>query len=50
MLGNEINLFAQGGTQQPLGASLVIVLMIILAILASYYLYQTMRDTRAMLA
>jgi spermidine/putrescine transport system permease protein len=48
MLGNEINLFVQGGTQQPLGASLVIVLMIILVILASYYLFQTMRDTRAL--
>jgi putrescine transport system permease protein len=48
MLGNEINLFVQGGTQQPLGASLVIVLMIILAIFASYYLLQTIRDTRAL--
>jgi putrescine transport system permease protein len=48
MLGNEINLFVQGGTQQPLGASLVIVLMIILVILASYYLLQTMRDARTL--
>ena len=28
MLGNEINLFVQGGTQKNLGASLVLVLMI----------------------
>jgi ABC-type spermidine/putrescine transport system permease subunit I len=46
MLGNEINLFVQGGNQQPLGASLVIVLMIILAFGMAYYLVQTMRDTK----
>ena len=46
MLGNEINLFVQGGTQQPLGASLVIVLMIILAFGMAYYLFATMRDAR----
>jgi putrescine transport system permease protein len=46
MLGNEINLFVQGGTQQPLGASLVIVLMLILAVGMAYYLFATMRDAR----
>ena len=30
MLGNEINLFVQGGPQKNLGASLVLVLMAIL--------------------
>jgi ABC-type spermidine/putrescine transport system permease subunit I len=46
MLGNEINLFVQGGNQQPLGASLVIVLMLILAVGMAYYLFETMRDTK----
>ena len=46
MLGNEINLFVQGGPQKNLGASLVIVLMAILTIGMAYYLWQTARDTR----
>jgi putrescine transport system permease protein len=46
MLGNEINLFVLGGNQQPLGASLVLVLMILLGIGMAYYLYATLRDTR----
>jgi spermidine/putrescine transport system permease protein len=46
MLGNEINLFVQGGPEKNLGASLVIVLMVILALGMAYYLYQTARDTR----
>jgi len=46
MLGNEINLFVQGGSQIDLGASLVIVLMLILAVGMSYYLLQTLRDAR----
>ena len=46
MLGNEINLFVQGGNQQPLGASLVIVLMLILAVGMAYYLFATMRESR----
>jgi len=46
MLGNEINLFVLGGNQQPLGASLVLVLMILLGIGMAYYLYATIRDTR----
>ena len=46
MLGNQINLFVQGGAEKNLGASLVIVLMAILAVGMAYYLYQTARDTR----
>ena len=46
MLGNEINLFIQGGPQKNLGASLVIVLMVILSIGALYYVFQTARDAR----
>ena len=44
MLGNEINLFIQGGPQKNLGASLVIVLMVILSIGMLYYVFQTTRD------
>jgi spermidine/putrescine transport system permease protein len=46
MLGNEINLFVQGGPEKTLGASLVLVLMAILAVGMAYYLYATARDTR----
>jgi ABC-type spermidine/putrescine transport system permease subunit I len=46
MLGNEINLFVQGGSEKNLGASLVIVLMAILAVGMGYYLYATARDAR----
>jgi putrescine transport system permease protein len=46
MLGNEINLFIQGGPEKNLGASLVIVLMVILSIGMLYYVYQTARDAR----
>jgi ABC-type spermidine/putrescine transport system permease subunit I len=46
MLGNQINLFVQGGAEKNLGASLVIVLMAILAVGMAYYLYATARDTR----
>src|SRR2546421_1972082 len=46
MLGNEINLFVQGGPEKNLGASLVIVLMAILLVAMAYYAYQTARDTR----
>ncbi len=48
MLGNEINLFVQGGSEKNLGASLVIVLMAILTVGMGYYLYQTARDARRM--
>jgi spermidine/putrescine transport system permease protein len=46
MLGNQINLFVQGGTQKNLGASLVIVLMVILTVLMAYYLISTAREAR----
>jgi ABC-type spermidine/putrescine transport system permease subunit I len=48
MLGNEINLFVQGGSQIDLGAALVIVLMLILAVGMSYYIFQSARDARAL--
>jgi putrescine transport system permease protein len=46
MLGNQINLFVQGGSQKNLGASLVLVLMAILAVGMAYYIYATARDAR----
>jgi spermidine/putrescine transport system permease protein len=46
MIGNEINLFVQGGSQKNLGAALVLVLMLIMAVGMAYYLVQTARDTR----
>jgi spermidine/putrescine transport system permease protein len=46
MIGNEINLFVQGGSQKNLGAALVLVLMLIMAVGMGYYLVQTARDTR----
>ena len=46
MLGNEINLFVQGGPEKNLGASLVLVLMAILLVLMAYYVYATARDAR----
>ncbi len=48
MLGNEINLFVQGGSEKNLGASLVIVLMVLLTVGMGYYLFQTTRDARRM--
>src|SRR3989440_6627819 len=48
MLGNQINLFVQGGSQKNLGASLVIVLMAILTVGMAYYIFQTARDSRAL--
>jgi spermidine/putrescine transport system permease protein len=46
MLGNEINLFVQGGPEKALGAALVLVLMAILAVGMAYYIVQTARDAR----
>jgi spermidine/putrescine transport system permease protein len=43
MIGNQINLFFQEGTQRTVGASLVIVLSLLLAVLMSYYLWVTVR-------
>ena len=50
MLGNEINIFVQGGSEKNLGASLVLVLMAILAVGMAYYLFQTARDQKRQLA
>jgi spermidine/putrescine transport system permease protein len=52
MIGNQINLFFQEGTQRTVGASLVIVLSVLLAVLMSYYLWMTVRassETKASL-
>ncbi len=46
MLGNEVNLFVQGGPEKNLGAALVLVLMAILSVLMVYYVYATARDAR----
>jgi spermidine/putrescine transport system permease protein len=46
MIGNQINLFFQGGPQRTVGAALVIVLAVLLAALMSYYLWATARMTR----
>lgn len=43
MIGNQINLFFQEGTQRTIGACLVIVLSVLLAVLMSYYLWVTVR-------
>ena len=43
MIGNQINLFFQEGTEKAVGASLVIVLSLFLAVLMSYYLWMTVR-------
>jgi spermidine/putrescine transport system permease protein len=43
MIGNQINLFFQEGTQKTVGASLVIVLSMLLGVLMSYYLWVTVR-------
>lgn len=46
MLGNQINLFLQGGPQQNLGASMVLVMMTVLAVAMLYYVYATAREQR----
>jgi putrescine transport system permease protein len=46
MLGNEINIFVQGGPEKNLGAALVLVLMAILAVGMAYYVYATAHDNR----
>jgi putrescine transport system permease protein len=46
MIGNQINLFFQGGPQRTVGAALVIVMALVLAVLMSYYLYSTARASR----
>ena len=38
MLGNQINLYIRGGQQIPVGAALVVCLMVFLTVLLGYYL------------
>lgn len=47
MIGNQINLFFQGGAEANIGACLVIVLSLLLAVLMSYYLWMTVRASAA---
>jgi spermidine/putrescine transport system permease protein len=46
MLGNQIYLYIRGGQQIPVGAALVIVLMLFLALLLGYYIVATARAQR----
>ncbi len=46
MLGNQIYLYIRGGQQIPVGAALVVVLMLFLAVLMSYYIVATARAQR----
>src|SRR5262245_805315 len=46
MIGNQINLYIRGGQQIPVGASLVVVLMLFLAVFIAYYLVATARAQR----
>jgi putrescine transport system permease protein len=50
MIGNQINLFFQGGPQRTVGAGLVVVLSLLLAVLMSYYLYSVARASRLVAA
>ena len=46
LVGNQIDLYIRGGQQVPVGAALVVVLMVMLALLMAYYLYVTARTER----
>jgi putrescine transport system permease protein len=46
MIGNEINLYIRGGQQIPVGAALVVVLMLALSVLLGYYVVHTARAQR----
>ena len=46
MIGNQINLYIRGGQQIPVGAALVVCLMIFLTLLLGYYLVATARAQR----
>ena len=46
MIGNQINLYIRGGQQVPVGAALVVVLMVMLTVLLGYYLIATARAQR----
>ena len=46
LIGNQINLYIRGGQQEPVGAALVVTLMLFLTVLMGYYLYATVRSQR----
>jgi spermidine/putrescine transport system permease protein len=46
LIGNQINLYIRGGQQIPVGAALVVCLMLFLTLLLGYYLYATARAQR----
>jgi len=46
LIGNQINLYIQGGQQKNVGAALVVVLMLMLAVLLAYYVVATARTQR----
>jgi ABC-type spermidine/putrescine transport system permease subunit I len=46
MIGNEIYLYIKGGQQIPVGAALVVVLMVFLLVLMGYYIVSTARAQR----
>jgi spermidine/putrescine transport system permease protein len=46
LIGNQVTLYIRGGQQIPVGAALVVVLMVFLAVLMGYYLYETARTQR----
>jgi spermidine/putrescine transport system permease protein len=46
LIGNQINLYIRGGQQIPVGAALVVVLMLFLLVLMGYYIYATARAGR----
>ena len=46
MIGNEIYLYIKGGQQIPVGAALVVVLMVFLMVLMGYYIFSTARAQR----
>lgn len=48
MIGNQINLYIRGGQQVPVGAALVVVLMLFLTLLMGWYLVATARAQRGM--
>ena len=46
MIGNQIFLYIRGGQQIPVGAALVVVLMLFLTVLMGYYVISTARAHR----
>ena len=49
LIGNQINLYIRGGQQIPVGAALVVVLMLFLSVLLVYYVVATARAQRRLL-